>query len=99
MSPASSASSSTMAILRDMISFRIADSPAFVTGADAAQMVPGVNAGRMAVVPCDMQGVVAGLLDGIHFDARGIHLKRIDRPFAGFLTRFGAVRAGAGGAG
>ena len=40
--------------------FKLRPSQCISAGADAAQMIPGVYAGRVAVVPRDVEGVVAG---------------------------------------
>ena len=61
-------------------------------GADVAQMLPGVQARRVAVAPVDADGVVAHRLDAQHLQRGFIHLKR----GGGIgLARRRAVRAGA----
>jgi len=64
--------------------------------ADAAEVIPGVNAGFVAVAPTDADGVVAHLFGAQHLQYRFEHLQGI----GGFgLARRGAMRAGAAGAG
>lgn len=53
----------------------------------------------MAVIPCDMERVVAGLLDTVHPEARFEHREQLFRRLGRFLSRLRSVRARARRAG
>jgi hypothetical protein len=57
-------------------------------------MFPGIDAGGVAVVPQEAQGVAAYRLDAVHFESLLIHLKRRERLWGLFVAV--AATAGAG---
>ena len=66
--------------------------PALRARADIAQVLPRVNAGRVAVAPVDADGVVAHRLDAQHLQRGLVHLERRSRARRAF--RLARRRAG-----